>query len=156
MTQIRRYYFILPLLLLLAACSKFGTLNTDPTKSSSMNPKNQLVYAQLWFSGDLSTQERTNSIVLLPLVQQFGAVYYARVGGMYVKDATRMWVMWENSYPNDVVNIVDAAERTKDVPTQTNLNAMCRIMKVYTFARLTDLYGDIPYSQAGTAYYSQI
>ncbi|MBV7529676.1 SusD/RagB family nutrient-binding outer membrane lipoprotein [Chitinophaga sp. sic0106] len=156
MTQNRNYNYILPLLLLLTACSKFGTLNTDPTKSSSMNPKNQLIYAQLWFSGDLSTQERTNSIVLLPLVQQFGAVYYARVGGMYVKDATRMWVMWENSYPNDVVNIVDAAERTKDVATQSNLNAMCRIMKVYTFARLTDLYGDIPYSQAGTAYYSQI
>jgi len=149
-------YIILPLLLLLSACSKFGTLNTDPTKSSSINPESQLIYAQLWFSGDLSTQERTNSIVLMPMVQQLGAVYYARVGGMYVKDITRMWVLWENSYPNDVVNIVDAVQRTTDVPAKSNLNAMCRIMKVYTFARLTDIYGDIPYSQAGTAYYSQI
>lgn len=156
MKQHRKGIYILPLLLLLSACSKFGTLNTDPTKSSSINPENQLIYAQLWFSGDLSTQERTNSIVLLPLVQQLGAVYYARVGGMYVKDITRMWVLWENSYPNDVVNIVDAVERTKNVPAKSNLNAMCRIMKVYTFARLTDIYGDIPYSQAGSAYYSQI
>jgi hypothetical protein len=147
--------YTLPLLLLVA-CSKFGDLNTDPTKSSKINPENQLIFAQLWFSGDLSTQERTNSIVLMPLVQQLGAAYYARVGGMYVKDATRLWVMWENSYQNDVVNIVDAVQRTNNVPGQTNLNAICRIMKVYTFARITDLYGDIPYSEAATAYYTQI
>jgi hypothetical protein len=149
-------YILLVAVVLLSSCSKFGDLNTDPTKSSNINPENQLIFAQLWFSGDLSTQERTNSIVLMPMMQQLGAVYYARVGGMYIKDATRLWVMWENSYQNDVVNIVDAVERTKNVSSKTNLNAICRIMKVYTFARLTDLYGDIPYSQAGSAYYTQV
>lgn len=143
-------------LLLFSACSKFGNLNTDPAKSSNINPESQLIFAQLWFSGDLATQERTNSIVLMPMMQQLGAVYYARVGGMYIKDATRLWVMWENSYQNDVVNIVDAVTRTAKAPTQSNLNAICRIMKVYTFARITDLYGDIPYTEAGNAYYSQI
>lgn len=149
-------YALPVLLLLLSACSKFGDMNTDPTKSSKINPQNQLIFAQVWFSGDLSTQERTNSIILMPMMQQLGAAYYARVGGMYIKDATRMWVMWENSYQNDVVNIVDAAERTNGIASQTNLNAICRIMKVYTFARLTDLYGDIPYSQAGGAFYTQV
>lgn len=149
-------YIIPALLLLLSACNKFGDLNTDPTKSSKINPENQLIFAQLWFSGDLSTQERTNSIVLMPMMQQLGAAYYARVGGMYIKDITRLWVMWENSYQNDVVNIVDAVERTNGVEGKTNLNAICRIMKVYTFARLTDLYGDIPYSQAGSAFYTQV
>lgn len=144
------------LLFVLPSCKDFGDLNTDPVKSSDINPENQLIFAQLWFSGDLSTQERTNSIVLMPMMQQFAGAYYARVGGMYIKDATRLWVMWENSYQNDVVNIVDAVERTNNVATKTNLNAMCRIMKVYTFARLTDLYGDIPYFEAGRAYYSQV
>lgn len=151
-----RYTILAVLLFILSACGDFNDLNTDPTRSSKINPENQLIFAQLWFSGDLSTQERTNSIVLMPMMQQFAAVYYARVGGMYIKDATRMWVMWENSYQNDVVNIVDAVERTNGVATQTNLNAICRIMKVYTFARITDLYGDIPYSQAGGAFYSQV
>ncbi|WP_282456305.1 SusD/RagB family nutrient-binding outer membrane lipoprotein [Chitinophaga sedimenti] len=150
-----RYYILALLAFVATACNDFGDLNTDPTKSSSMNPANQLIYTQLWFSGDLSTQERTNAIVLCPMMQQLGGAYYTRVGAMYIKDATRLWVMWENSYPNDVVNIVDAVQRTNGDSTKTNLNAMCRIMKVYVFARITDLYGDIPYFQAGTAYYSQ-
>jgi hypothetical protein len=151
-----RYIILASLALLFAACGKFGDLNTDPTKSSSIDPQNQLIFAQLWFSGDLSTQERTNAIVLTPMMQQFAGAYYTRVGAMYIKDATRLWVMWENSYQNDVVNIVDAVERTNNVEGKTNLNAMCRIMKVYTFARITDLYGDIPYFQAGKAYYTQV
>jgi hypothetical protein len=138
------------------SCNKFNDLNTDPTKSSNTNPANQLIFAQLWFSGDLSTQERTNAIVLVPMMQQMNGAYFTRVGGMYIKDAPRMWVLWENSYQNDVINLVDAVERTNNVATLSNLNAMLRIMKVYTFARLTDIYGDIPYFQAGKAYYSQL
>src|SRR5687768_11291330 len=59
---------------------------------------------------------------------------------------------WNNTYNNDVVNIVDAVTRTSDDPKKSNMNAVCRIMKVYEFARLTDVYGDIPYTEAGKAY----
>lgn len=144
------------LLFSMGACNKFDDLNTDPTKSTNVNPESQLAFAQLYFSGDLSTQERTNSIILMPMMQQFAGVYYSRVGAMYIKDQRRMWVLWENGYQNDVVNIVDAVERTKGNETKSNLNAMCRIMKVYTFARLTDIYGDIPYFDAGKANHNGI
>ncbi|RZJ84962.1 MAG: SusD/RagB family nutrient-binding outer membrane lipoprotein, partial [Chryseobacterium sp.] len=147
---------IMLMLCSILSCSKFGDLNIDPERSSDMNPENQLVFAQLWFSGDLSTQERTNAIILVPMMQQFAGAYYTRVGAVYVKDVPRMWVLWENSYQNDVVNIIDAVERTNGDPTKVNLNAMCRIMKVYTFARLTDIYGDIPYKEAGKGYLSKI
>ncbi len=147
---------IVVLLFAIVSCNKFGDLNTDPERSSEMDPENQLIFAQMWFSGDLSTQERTNAIVLVPMMQQFAGAYYTRVGGMYVKDLPRLWVLWENSYQNDIVNIVDAVERTNGDPTKVNLNAMCRIMKVYTFARLTDIYGDIPYKEAAKGYLSNI
>ena len=143
-------------LLILAGCSKFGDMNVNPSRSSAINPENQLVFAQLWFSGDLSTQERTSAIVLLPMMQQLAGAYFTRVGAMYIKDLPRLWVLWENSYPNDVVNIVDAVERTNGDVLRPNLNAMCRIMKVYTFARLTDIYGDIPYFDAANAHHNAI
>jgi len=60
--------------------------------------------------------------------------------------------LWELGYPNDVLNIVDAVARTSNNPAKTKLNAICRIMKVYIFARITDLYGDVPYSQAGDGF----
>lgn len=147
------------LLLISTGCEKFsdfGNLNTDPTRSSSTDPANQLLFAQLWFSGDLGIQERTNSMMLMPMMQQFAGAYYAREGGMYIKNTERLYRIFANSYPNDVVNIVDAVERTTGVPEKVNLNAIARIMKVYTFARITDLYGDIPYSQAGKGFYNQI
>lgn len=147
---------ILLVMLTFFGCKKFDDLNTDPTRSASLDPVNQLMFAQLWFSGDLSTQERTSSFMLIPMMQQLGGAYNTRYGGLYIKNNPYMWVLWENSYGNDVSNIVDAVERTDGVALKSNLNAMCRIMKVYTFARLTDLYGDIPYSEAGKAFISGI
>lgn len=139
-------------LLCFSSCNDFDDLNTDPTKSVDIDPANQLKFAQLWFSGDLSTQERTSSFMLVPMMQQLGGAWNTRYGALYVRNNPYMWVLWEYSYDSDVVNIVDAVERTNGVEEKTNLNAMCRIMKAYTFARLTDLYGDIPYFEAGKAY----
>jgi hypothetical protein len=47
-------------------------------------------------------------------------------------------------------------ERTKDDAAQVNINAVSRIMKVYIFSRLTDLYGDIPYFDAAKGYYTKV
>jgi len=147
-------YFLVALLLplLLFSCKKFGDVNVDPTKSSNLNPVNQLVYTQLRFAGDVTVNERTSIIMTMPLIQQIGGAYYNRYGNTYIKNKQYMSELWEIGYPNDVLNIADAVERTKTDPLKTNLNAMCRIMKVYIFARMTDLYGDIPYSEAGKAY----
>ncbi|RYU91704.1 SusD/RagB family nutrient-binding outer membrane lipoprotein [Mucilaginibacter terrigena] len=143
----------------LVSCKKFedfGDLNTDPTKSSNLDPVNQLVLTQLRFSGELTINERTSIIMTMPLVQQIGGAYYTRYGFEYVKNRQYMSELWELGYPNDVLNIVDAVERSAKDPLKNNLNAMCRIMKVYIFARMTDLYGDIPYKQAGKGYLSGV
>jgi hypothetical protein len=145
--------------IMLVSCKKFndfGDLNTDPTKSSNLDPVNQLVLTQLRFSGELTINERTGIIMTMPLVQQIGGAYYTRYGFEYVKNRQYMSELWELGYPNDVLNIVDATERSAKDPLKSNLNAMCRIMKVYIFARMTDLYGDIPYSQAGKGYISGV
>lgn len=142
--------FLLPMVLF--SCKKFGDVNTDPTKSSNLDPINQLALVQLRFGGEVTINERTSIIMTMPEIQQIGGAYYTRYGSAYIKNKQYMSELWELGYPNDVLNIVDAVDRTKTDPLKTNLNAICRIMKVYVFARLTDLYGDIPYSQAGKAY----
>lgn len=131
------------------SCKKFGDTNTDPTRSSNMDASVQLTTAQLRFSGDLNVNERTSFMMTMPLVQHIGGSYSNRWGGTYFNSPAVMGILWEDSYGNDVVNLIDAVKRTADDPEKTNLNAVCRIMKVYTFARMTDLYGDIPYSEAG-------
>lgn len=155
--KILKYTLLLLVGLSSLGCEKFGDMNVDPTKSANLDPASQLLYAQVYFSGDMGIQERTNYFILIPMMQQFsGAFNMNDNGGIYRKSTSQMWRLFENSYPNDVLNIVDAVERTNGVANKTNLNAMARIMKVYTFARLTDLYGDVPYFEAGKGYYSGI
>jgi len=51
---------------------------------------------------------------------------------------------------------VDIVNQTIDDATRTNLYNAARIWKAYTFMILTDTYGDIPYTEAGTGYSQQI
>ncbi len=140
---------LLTLVLSVTSCEKFGDTNIDPTRSANIDPSVQLTTAQLRFSGDLNTNERTNFLMTMPLVQQIAGSYSNRWGGLYFNNPGVMGVLWQESYPNEVVNLIDAVKRTNGVADKTNINAVCRIMKVYVFDRITDLYGDIPYSEAG-------
>ncbi|MBO9632689.1 MAG: SusD/RagB family nutrient-binding outer membrane lipoprotein [Chitinophagaceae bacterium] len=141
---------------LLLSCNKFGDMNLDPTRSTNLNPALQLAQSELQFSGDLEGNERLSVLLTMPLVQHIAGAWSNQWGGMYVKQDQYLSLTWEKDYPGKISNIVDAVERSKDDPARTNLNAICRIMKVYLFARLTDLYGDIPYTQAGKAFTNNI
>lgn len=144
------------LAVVLFSCNKFndfGDVNIDPTKSSDMDPAAQMALTQARFSGDVSTQQYINTLVLQPMMQQTGGAYATRLGFLYERNATAMNALWDNGYPNDIVNIVDATKRAElSKAAKPNLYAMCRVMKVYLFARMTDIYGDIPYTDAGKAY----
>ena len=59
---------------------------------------------------------------------------------------------WTLGYTGAVSNLVDAEYRTKDDPEKVNINAALNIFYVYTMSVMTDLYGDVPYSEAGKGY----
>ncbi|WP_165784637.1 SusD/RagB family nutrient-binding outer membrane lipoprotein [Solitalea longa] len=147
-----KLFLIATLSLLSTSCNDFGDLNTDPTKSANLDASKQLTLVQIRFSGDLEVNEKLAGVMTMPIVQQVGGIWLNRYGQMYIKSKPYLTSLWDFTYGNDVLNIIDAVERTKGNPQQSNLNAVCRIMKVYEFARMTDLYGDIPYFQAGKAY----
>lgn len=152
-TNLKKSALILGMtLLMFSSCKKFGDTNIDPSRSSNLDPALQLSNVQLRFSGDLEVNEKISLVLTMPLVQQVGGIWLNRNGQFYVYDRNYLSSLWTYTYNNDVVNIVDAVTRTSGDPLKTNLNAICRIMKVYEFARLTDLYGDIPYFEAGKGY----
>ncbi|QEH39994.1 SusD/RagB family nutrient-binding outer membrane lipoprotein [Chitinophaga sp. XS-30] len=150
-----RYPILLCLCLLyFTGCNNFGDMNINPTQSSNMDPALQLALVQGRFSGDLESNERVGTFMCMPMVQQLGGAWACQYGGFYVKQQQYMSILWELNYPNDVLNMVDAVTRTKEDPARSNLHNICRIMKVYIFARLTDLYGDIPYSEASSGFFA--
>lgn len=142
------------LIVLLASCNDFGTINTSQTQSTNLNPTFQLVDVQMKYSGDYLLQLRSCLGITMPLLQQLTGTFTNLTGANYTFSAGVHQVPWMNSYSGIVVNIVDAEQRTKNDASLSNLNAMTRIMKVMVFARLTDLYGDLPYFEAGKGYIS--
>lgn len=147
---LKTFGFLL-IIVVFVSCNKFGDLNVDPTKSANLDPSIEVAYAQQKFSGDVGVQERVGLVLTEPLVQQFAGGWANQYGQFYQRNQGYMALLWENNYANDVKNIVDAEFRSRN-GTNQNLNAMARVVKVYVFARLTDLYGDIPYFHASTGF----
>src|SRR5690606_9957759 len=56
---------------------------------------------------------------------------------------------FENFYINECVEIHDVIQSVSEDPEQVNKLAVARIWRTYIFHRTTDLYGDIPYIEAG-------
>ncbi len=142
----------LVLLVVVSSCKKFGDANIDSNRSSDMDASLLLSNVQLRFSGDLEVNEKLSTCLTMPMVQHIGGIWSNRYGQFYIYYRLYLSSLWDYTYRNDVINIVDAVRKTSNDPLKTNLNAICRIMKVYEFARLTDVYGDIPYREAGKAY----
>lgn len=153
------YYITFTMLLSLAMirCDHFEEMNQNPTTSTDMDPNLMLSNIQLQLSGGQFEQLRNGFIYSGEWMQHWTGEYSTtEFGGKGVRSDQYMSALWVSQYPREVKNVVDMVERTKDDPAQSNINAVSRIMKVYIFSRLTDLYGDIPYFGAGKGYYDRV
>lgn len=141
-------------MMIITGCDNFGDMNEDPSQSTNMDPNMQLPTIQLQVSGNKWEQDRLFIYAGAFVYHVSGSWAIGEYGGKGKKENSYMSILWASDYPLQIKNIVDLAERTKDKPEFKNLNAVSRIMKVYLFSRLTDMYGDIPYFDAGKGYYT--
>jgi hypothetical protein len=144
------------LALVLSSCTKdFEAINTDPTKGATIDPKQQLNSAAYFLSGNRE-MGYPNLYLMQPLVQYISGSWGMRSGSKYIRNDFYNDRVWEIYYGKGIKELVDLQERCKSDSSLVNYVAAARILKVYIFSILTDLYGDIPYSQAGKAYYSTV
>ena len=150
-------YSVFFLVFLFTGCEDFEEMNRNPTTSTQMDPNIMLPAIQMQLTGGRYEQWR-NGLIYSSIWMQHWAGEYASIeyGGKGKKNNVYMGALWETQYPREVKNVVDMVDRTADDPGMSNINAVARIMKVYIFSRLTDLYGDIPYFQAGGGYTSGV
>jgi Starch-binding associating with outer membrane len=163
-------------LLLGSGCTKnFVSINTNPNAvpASVENYASLFTNAELVTSGnsDGNAYEdwRGNLIYASCMIQHLSSTVGYWEGDKYFDNAGYLSAYWdqdfgpqasgsnnENSNSAPVTNLVDVVYNTRNDATQVNLYNIARIFKVYLFQRLTDMYGDIPYSQAGLGYISGI
>lgn len=147
----------------LGGCKKdFVGINTDPNHitAGSMNFAYMLTSAQLITSGnsDANAYEdwRTNLIYSACMVQQLSSTVGYWDGDKYLFNPAYASSYWDQNYPNSITDIQEVVANTKSDTSLTNLYNIARIFRAFMFQRMTDMYGDCPYSQAGLGYISGI
>ncbi|WP_071638746.1 SusD/RagB family nutrient-binding outer membrane lipoprotein [Flavobacterium johnsoniae] len=143
---------ILTLFTAVGCTENFDELEKDPVAMSA-NPAGQLTFTQLSMSGDGFYQWRANLIYSGGFVQHYaGAWNVTEFGSKFKKDDGYATALWRNGYQNELKNVVDMIEKTGGDPGASNMNAVSKIMRVMVAHRITDLYGDMPYSEAGLGF----
>ncbi|EEI92239.1 hypothetical protein HMPREF0765_2166 [Sphingobacterium spiritivorum ATCC 33300] len=146
-------------LLGMTACTKdFVDINTDPVNSgpTTFNPNFNFTTSQLTYTGSTDFAYETwrgNLIYSGTMIQGLSSVVSYWAGDKYMLTPWYTSAYWERAYAEQVKPIVDVIELTRDKPQYKNLHNVARIWKSLIFARITDLYGDVPYSEAGKGYY---
>lgn len=153
--------FLASVLLILSGCTDgFEELNTDKNKVNpdSYVPAYNLTRAQLEYSGnnDFSYEVwRVNIIYCGMMTQQLAnASWYA--GDKYMLNSGWAASYFDVAYNDQVKYVVDLLKLTQDKPQYANLYQIARILRVMIMHRLTDLYGEVPYTEAGLGYYERI
>ncbi|WP_431242279.1 SusD/RagB family nutrient-binding outer membrane lipoprotein [Flavobacterium sp. P21] len=143
---------LLAIFTLVGCTENFDELEKDPVALSA-NPAGQLTFAQLCMSGDGYYQWRANLIYSGGFVQHYaGAWNVTEFGSKFKKNDDYATALWRNGYANELKGVVDIIEKTSGDPTLVNMNAVAKIMRVMIMRRVTDLYGDCPYSEAGLGF----
>ncbi|MCY4158772.1 MAG: SusD/RagB family nutrient-binding outer membrane lipoprotein [Bacteroidetes bacterium] len=156
MTQLKRFSLFavaLSLSLLIASCdSGFEEMNINPTQADQIDPNFKLTNIQLGISGERYENWRTNLIYSSVMIQHLAALPGYWSGDKYFYNSAYSSAMWDRYYPNIAKNIEDLLEQTAEDPEFVNMHHITQIVRIIMYHRLTDLYGDIPYSEAGRGF----
>jgi len=135
-------------LVALVSCTKnFADLNTNPNAVSDPTP--QFVFTKAQYDGV------ANMLNLLLGTMQYTTSYndVSGFGSKYVASQVNTTsASFSSAYPNALNELAVVISAVQADPAKVNLLAEARIWRVYCYSRLTDLYGDIPYSQAAQGY----
>ncbi len=149
----KKILILLVVLVALGSCEKgFEEMNVNPTKPTQLDPKTKLTYIQLYTGGsNYVAYLFWNMIHLMPNVQHLNNTHYGPI--FNYKEGSTHW-LFEEQFKTTVKNVVDLIDQLEnsDSPTAQSDLAIAQIQKVLIFSRLTDAYGDIPYSEAGKGF----
>ncbi|HZF65257.1 MAG TPA: SusD/RagB family nutrient-binding outer membrane lipoprotein [Chitinophagaceae bacterium] len=147
-------YSWVAILLLMASCDKnFDEININKTAPTAIDPVFQLNSAVINSSFNGTTLSYELGIVQQIITPNSGVL----TGANFNQDNRgNTQANWQGLYRGVIRNTKDIINRTKDMPERSNLMHMARIVQAQAFMILTDSYGDIPYTEGGTGYSSQI
>jgi len=142
------------------SCDKgYKELNVNPDAVINPTPAYVFTLAEYDGAGYNGGAYGTSAADFLLGTMQYTTSYndVAGFGSKYISSqVTQTEGMFSAAYPDEINELGIVIKAVRSDASKVNLLAEARIWRVFCFMRLTDLYGDIPYSQAGLGYDSSI
>lgn len=151
MQSIKYTILLLSVITLFSACKKdLVSLNENPNEDITVNPA--FLFKQSLKDGAGSYNSDVN-------LEQWSlmnwTMYIATRGGIAASDEyvvpSGKDAFWDEQFSGALIGAQETINLTSD-PSLVNLNAAAKIWKVFLFQRITDLWGELPYSEALKGY----
>jgi hypothetical protein len=146
----RSWPLIIALLIAAGCTKKFDAINSDPTTFGNL-PSAAIPKAFAMAEWEGVYADPGNYEVIHSLYCDLWSQYFVDGGGFpgdrYVLDPTLTIFSWSLTYTVNLPSIKIVIDGTEG--SAPPANAIAKIWKTYMFAQETDLYGPIPYTQAG-------
>ena len=153
MKKIVLTFFALSLFLTSCEFDKgFEEMNVNPAKASQLEVGNKFASVVLRTAGGRYANWRTSLIYQSTLIQHFSSIAGYWSGDRYFRNDGYSTSLWDRYYPESVKQIEDIKSQLTAEGNTGSEMGMTRILRVFIYSRLTDLHGDLPYSEAGQGY----
>jgi hypothetical protein len=148
----KRSIYILLFIFMLGSCDEgFEDLNVNPAKPVQVDVANKLTAAQLFTSSERYDNWRANLIYRSTMIQHIATTAGYWSGDKYTWNKGYASSLIDRYYGSAVKSVEDMLVQLDEEGSPEEMKAITRILRVFIYSRLTDLYGDVPYSEAGKA-----
>jgi hypothetical protein len=155
MNKFLKLLYMAPMAFLISSCdNNFEEMNVNPNASRNVVPgflftRTQLTTVSNNFTGGayLTIGQSMQHFATYKEVPAAGDKYFNYTY------SNGNWALFggDPASAGAVIDIAQVIEALETVPDNVNKMSVSRIWKAYLYHRLTDLYGDIPYTEAGKA-----
>ncbi len=150
MKNILKIGFFCSMMFISQSCDKdkLAELNVNKNAVTDIDPNYLLATATLRIGGEYENT-RANMLYAATMVQHTSsnAGYFS--GDKYTYNAQYSGAYMERHFTDVIRLYSEVIRNTKTDAALVNTNAIATILRAYDMHRMTDLYGDIPYTQAG-------
>ncbi len=150
MKYLHKISILLAVTLAVACTNNFEEINTNPNQNTDIKDDYQFAYSQLAHVG--GNMYYALGATALPLSGLGNHIY---PHGQAFRDLSSFNGYWDTQFTTTIKNLADLQsklEANNDDHQNDAKLAQVTILKAITLHRLTDIFGDIPYSDAGKGF----
>lgn len=142
---------------LFAACDKgFEEMNRNPNAYTEPVIGNLFTTSVIRTAGTGTNDRNRTNIKYFAGTMQYMAALGTNWSGDKNFENNQFGDLFFDIYDSHLPELQEAIAATEENPEMVNHHAMANIWRVYVLHRATDMYGDVPYTEAGQGYINQL